>query len=88
MAVSERRFAELVDAATSHRARITKVAVSGFGFVLTLKARRLRHDVRARYDPSTDSWTATDPYRGGTLPSVNNEIWRSMPKSNLPPGQD
>jgi hypothetical protein len=84
VAVSEKQFAELVEAAASNRGKVTKVAVSGFGFVLTLRARRLRYDVRAHYDPLTDSWTGTDPYRGGTLPSVVNEIWRSIPRQDPP----
>lgn len=78
MSVSEERFESLVQAAAANHHKIVKVAVTGFGFVLTLTSRRYEYDVRAVYDPATDSWTGVDPYRGGTLPAIVNEIARMI----------
>ncbi len=80
MTISQETFQSLAEAAAANRGKIVKVAVQGFGFVLTLKSRRYQYDVSAWYDPATDHWTGVDPYRGGTLPSVINEIARAMKK--------
>jgi hypothetical protein len=78
MSVSEERFESLVQAAAANHCKIVKVAATGFGFVLTLRSRRYEYDVYAAYDPATDSWTGIDPYQGGTLPAIINEIARTM----------
>lgn len=78
MSVSQQRFESLVQAAAANHSKIVKVAITGFGFVLTLKSRRYEYDVRATYDPATDSWVGVDPYRGGTLPAIVDEIARTL----------
>jgi hypothetical protein len=78
MSVSQERFESLVQAAAANHHKIVNVAVAGFGFVLTLASRRYEYDLRVVYDPATDSWTGLDPYRGGTLPAIINEIARMM----------
>lgn len=78
MGISPERFAALVEAAAANHHKVVKVAVTGFGFVLTLKSRRYRYDVQAAYDPVADSWIGVDPYRGGTLPAIISEIARGM----------
>lgn len=80
MSVSQDTFKALVEAAAANRGKIVKVAVTGFGFVLTLAARRSRYDVSAHYDPATDQWSGVDPYGGGTLSSIIGEISREMKK--------
>lgn len=80
MSISQKRFEALVEAAAANHHKVVKAAVTGFGFVLTLASRRYRYDVHAVYDPAADSWTGVDPYRGGTLPAIINEIARAMKK--------
>lgn len=78
MSVSQERFEAIVRAVTADQSKIVKVEIYEFGFTLTLKARRYEHDVHVTYDPVRDHWTGVDPYGGGTLRWVINEIARKM----------
>lgn len=77
--ISQESFRRLVKSVAARRGKIVAVAVTGFGFVLTLQGKRLRYNVHGAYHPATNSWTGHDSYLGGaTLRGVMREIGQAI----------